>query len=162
FVYRISQDESDGVTMSIGQDARGVGGGGIHNGGTFTGTDLVLDGNTTNGPGGGLFNEGTAYLIQGVLRNNMAAASTLPRGPPSWRRARLSPAARRSMPPPAARRRARTSGVWPVRRERAVTSAPWRGARSPRRRPRSRRVRTAATAWTTTATGGPTTRIPPA
>jgi len=29
--------------------------------------------NTTNGPGGGLFNEGTAYLIQSVLRNNMAA-----------------------------------------------------------------------------------------
>src|SRR6266851_6530105 len=66
-------DEIDGVTVRHGLDASGVGGGGIHNGGTFTGTDLVLDGNTTNGPGGGLFNEGTAYLIQSVLRNNMAA-----------------------------------------------------------------------------------------
>ncbi len=66
-------DEIDGVTVRHGMDTSGVGGGGIHNGGTFTGTDLVLDGNTTNGPGGGLFNEGTAYLIQSVLRNNMAA-----------------------------------------------------------------------------------------
>ena len=32
----------------------------------------MLDGNTTNGPGGGLFNEGTAYLTDGVLQNNMA------------------------------------------------------------------------------------------
>src|SRR5439155_15953433 len=41
--------------------------------GTFMGTDLVLDGNTTNGQGGGFFNEGTAYLIQSLLRNNTAA-----------------------------------------------------------------------------------------
>src|SRR5438445_11284173 len=47
------------------------------------------------------------------------------------------------MPPPAAPRRARTSGVWPGRRDRAVTSAPGRRARSPRRRPRSRRARSA-------------------
>ena len=69
----IGTDEIDGITVRNGLDASGVGGGGIHNGGTFTGTDLALDGNTTNGPGGGLFNEGTAYLIQGTLRNNMAA-----------------------------------------------------------------------------------------
>ncbi len=69
----IGTDEIDGITVRNGLDASGAGGGGIHNGGTFTGTDLALDGNTTNGPGGGLFNEGTAYLIQGMLRNNMAA-----------------------------------------------------------------------------------------
>ena len=67
----IGTDEIDGITVRNGLDASGVGGGGIHNGGTFTGTDLALDGNTTSGPGGGLFNEGTAYLIQGMLRNNI-------------------------------------------------------------------------------------------
>src|SRR5205823_768771 len=65
--------EIDGVTVRRGKDTSGLGGGGIHNAGTFMGTDLVLDGNTTNGQGGGFFNEGTAYLIQSVLRNNTAA-----------------------------------------------------------------------------------------
>ena len=65
--------EIDGVTVRRGKDTSGLGGGGIHNAGTFMGTDLVLDGNTTNGQGGGFFNEGTAYLIQSILRNNTAA-----------------------------------------------------------------------------------------
>src|SRR6266849_1836879 len=69
----LGTDEIDGVTVRNGLDTSAVGGGGIHNGGTFTGTDLVLDGNSTNGQGGGLFNEGTAYLIESVLQNNMAA-----------------------------------------------------------------------------------------
>src|SRR5438309_6358074 len=51
----------------------------------FTGTDLVLDGTTTNGQGGGLFNEGTAYLIESVLRNNMAAVGAASRTPGSSR-----------------------------------------------------------------------------
>ena len=43
-------DEIDGVTVRNGLDASGLGGGGgIHNGGSLIGTDLVLDGNTTNG-----------------------------------------------------------------------------------------------------------------
>ena len=67
-------DEIDGVTVRNGLDASGLGGGGIHNGGSLIGTDLVLDGNTTNGQGGGLFNEGTAYLIDSVLQNNTADA----------------------------------------------------------------------------------------
>src|SRR5262249_42518036 len=65
--------EIDGVTIRRGSDVSGVGGGGIHNAGTFTGIDLVLDGNTSNGKGGGVFNESTAYFVQSVLRNNMAA-----------------------------------------------------------------------------------------
>src|SRR5207244_4219893 len=66
-------DEIDGVTVQNGMDTSGLGGGGIHNGGTLTATDLVLQGNSTNGQGGGLFNEGTAYLFESVLQNNMAA-----------------------------------------------------------------------------------------
>jgi len=63
-----------GVTVRNGKDGSGVGGGGIHNVGTFTGTDVVLDSNTTNGQGGGLFNDqGIAYLTQSVLRKNKAA-----------------------------------------------------------------------------------------
>src|SRR5439155_1337860 len=65
--------EIDGVTIRHGLDG-GLGGGGIHNGGTLTATDLVLENNGTSGQGGGLFNEGTAYLTQSVLQNNMAAA----------------------------------------------------------------------------------------
>src|SRR5712692_3205075 len=38
-------DEIDGVTVRNGQDG-GLGGGGIHCGGTLTATDLVLDSNT--------------------------------------------------------------------------------------------------------------------
>ena len=66
-------DEIDGVTVRNGMDTSGVGGGGIHNGGTLTATDLVLQRNGTNGQGGGLFNEGTAYLTQSVLQSNTAA-----------------------------------------------------------------------------------------
>ena len=66
-------DEIDGVTVQNGMDTSGLGGGGIHNGGTLTATDLVLQGNSTNGQGGGLFNEGTAYLFESVLQNNTAA-----------------------------------------------------------------------------------------
>src|SRR5436309_7139594 len=69
----VGTDEIDGVTVRNGLDGSGVGGGGIHNGGTLTATDLVLQGNSTNGQGGGLFNEGTAYLFESVLQNNTAA-----------------------------------------------------------------------------------------
>ena len=68
-----STDEIDGVTVRNGLDASGQGGGGIYNTGTLTATDLVLDGNGTNGSGGGIFNIGNAYLIQSVIQNNMAA-----------------------------------------------------------------------------------------
>jgi len=68
-----STDEIDGVTVRNGLDASGQGGGGIYNTGTLTATDLVLDGNGTNGSGGGIFNIGNAYLIQSVTQNNMAA-----------------------------------------------------------------------------------------
>jgi len=63
----------DGLTVRNGNEASGLGGGGIHNVGTFIGSDLVLDSNTTTGQGGGLFNEGNAYLFQSVLRRNRAA-----------------------------------------------------------------------------------------
>src|SRR5437667_443621 len=70
----IGTDEIDGITVRNGLDASGVGGGGIHNGGTFTGTDLALDGNTTSGPGGGIYNTGLISLMNVALDGNRAAA----------------------------------------------------------------------------------------
>ena len=67
-------DEIDGVTVRDGMDTSGLGGGGIHCGGTLTATDLVLVGNSTSGQGGGISDEGTVYLTDSVLQNNMAAA----------------------------------------------------------------------------------------
>jgi len=65
-------DEIDGVSGPARHGHERGGRCGIHNGGTFT---HRLGWTATPQPswGGGLFNEGTAYLIQSVLRNNMAA-----------------------------------------------------------------------------------------
>src|SRR5439155_33421 len=70
--------EIDGVTVRRGKDTSGLGGGGIHNAGTFMGTDLVLDGNTTNGPtadGGAVWNTGSLAVTNGTISRSAASGN---------------------------------------------------------------------------------------
>jgi hypothetical protein len=66
-----------GLTISNGQVAAGVNGGGIYNVGRLTVADCTLSGNTTpavvdGGSGGGIFNAGTLTAVDSTFSGNVA------------------------------------------------------------------------------------------